>query len=72
MLIKNMPLDEPERYGLIKDNICFLIEAAEARVKNLFMQKAVDRQRNSILKILQQTTHYMETMSNSFNDLRKS
>jgi DNA-binding response OmpR family regulator len=70
LLIKNMPLDNPDRYGMIKDNICFLVEAAQARIINLVMEKEIDKQRSTILQILNQTTKFMEVMNTNFHGLR--
>lgn len=70
MLIKNMPLDNPERYGMIKDNICFLAEAMQSRIMNLVMEQEIDKQRGSILEILNQTTKFMEGMSDNFQNIR--
>lgn len=37
VLLKNMPIDDPERYGRIKDNLTLLLEGADARVAALDM-----------------------------------
>lgn len=44
LLIKNMPVDNPERYGLIKDNICHLLGGADARVRALLIARENERQ----------------------------
>lgn len=69
LLIKNMPLDNPERYGLIKDNICFLMEAAQARIEQMFMEQQNVRQQQSIMEILTQTTRFMDNMNQNFQNL---
>jgi len=38
ILIKNMPVDDPIRYGVIKDNIFALLQGADAKVKALDTQ----------------------------------
>ena len=43
LLIKNMPLDQPEKYGIIKDNIFALLQGADARLKALDLQETVNR-----------------------------
>ncbi len=44
LLIKNMPVDNAERYGLIKDNICHLLGGADARVRALLVAQENERQ----------------------------
>ena len=48
LLIKNMPLDQPERYGILKDSLGALCNAVEARVKFLLQQNA-SRQKEQIV-----------------------
>jgi hypothetical protein len=43
LLIKNMPLDQPDKYGVIKDNIFALLQGADARLKALDLQETVNR-----------------------------
>lgn len=35
LLVKNMPIDDPKKYGAIKDNVFSLLQGADARVKAL-------------------------------------
>ena len=44
ILIKNMPLDQPDKYGVIKDNIFALLQGADARLKALDLQETVNRE----------------------------
>ena len=41
MLIKNMPLDEPERYGRIKDTVPWLLGATDGKVRTLNEQQSL-------------------------------
>ena len=43
LLLKNMPLEQPEQYGLFKDILGNLCTAIEARVKFLLSQKVADK-----------------------------
>lgn len=36
ILIKNMPLNDPDRYGRLKDNLMIMISAASAKLETLF------------------------------------
>lgn len=48
ILIKAMPLDDPETYGRIKDNIALLAEAGEFRLNALQEEILVRRQRETL------------------------
>jgi DNA-binding response OmpR family regulator len=41
MLIKNMPLEEPERYGRIKDTVPWLLGATDGKVRTLNEQQSL-------------------------------
>jgi CheY-like chemotaxis protein len=56
ILIANMPLDDPSRYGRLKDHLCVLVSIANSRVKSLAMEHQLKSQRNSIVKELIQVS----------------
>ena len=41
ILIKNMPLDDPEKYGRHKDNLALLVEGANARIQSLLVTNSL-------------------------------
>ncbi len=49
LLIKNMPLDEPERYGRIRDSLSTLLTAANNRIVALDKIKSIESHRTSLL-----------------------
>ncbi len=51
MLIKNMPIEDPSRYGNLKDQICLLLNCIDARVKALNTSNKNDKQ-NEHIKIV--------------------
>lgn len=51
LLLKNMPVDQPERYGLYKDILGNLCTAVEARVKFLISQKVADKRSAIMLSV---------------------
>lgn len=57
LLIKNMPMDDPETYGRIKDNVALLVEGADARIKSIDMEQAMAKQKQAILAALEGTRH---------------
>ncbi len=48
VLIKNMPLDDEERYGRMKDNAALLIEGAEHRIQALANEISVKRRQQRL------------------------
>lgn len=52
ILIKNMPLDEPSRYGRVKDNILVLVSMANSRLKAMRMEMELSGQRSDFIKSL--------------------
>jgi len=70
LLIKNMPLDDPKRYGMIKDNICFLVSGADARTKAFVAAKETELQRQLLGKIVQQTHGMLRKLNGDIRQLR--
>jgi len=48
LLIKNMPQDDSERYGRIKDNVALLVEGADARIHAIAASNAVSLQQQAL------------------------
>jgi CheY-like chemotaxis protein len=44
LLIKNMPLDDMERYGRLKDALPFLLSAADSKIRSMNTEQAIKRQ----------------------------
>ena len=58
LLIKNMPLDDRERYGRIKDLLPAMLGAADAKIQSLNTQKSLSKQ--------------TEQLSNSFSEIKST
>lgn len=52
LLIKNMPIDDPDLYGRIKDNIAILVEGAEERAKSIAVEDEVREKQESLKNIV--------------------
>lgn len=52
VIIKNMPLDEPERYGRLKDHLATLLECADIRVKALDRDMQLTEQAKKMINTL--------------------
>ena len=69
LLVKNMPLDQHEKYGIIKDNIFGLLQGADAKIKSLDLQLTVleDKERQeALIKGLEKG---IETLESKYIDL---
>jgi CheY-like chemotaxis protein len=55
LLIKNMPMDDADLYGRIKDNIAILVEGAEERVKSIAVEDEVREKQKSLKNIVMLT-----------------
>lgn len=50
VLVKTMPVEEPDAYGRVKDNIALLAEGAEFRLKALREETRVRQQREALIR----------------------
>ena len=86
LLIKNMPIDEIERYGVLKDTLATLCEAVVARVKIFYavdrekqretilttVQGAIDQMGQSLASIQKTNTDAIENMIHDIDDAMMS
>ena len=49
LLVRNMPIENDERYGTLKDTIFTLVSGAEERVKSLILESRLDNSRESMM-----------------------
>ncbi|NOZ51918.1 MAG: response regulator [Gammaproteobacteria bacterium] len=61
LLIKNMPLDAPDKYGRIKDNGALILEGAEARVKAIEAEATIKKHREALATAMERA---QETLQN--------
>jgi hypothetical protein len=50
LLVKNMPLDDMERYGRMKDLLCILLTAVDAKVKTIIADQALNEQSEDLMR----------------------
>jgi DNA-binding response OmpR family regulator len=43
LLVNNMPADDPERYGRLRDHLAMLVEGANVRVQSIMLGNGLDR-----------------------------
>ncbi len=71
ILIKNMPLDNMEQYGRIKDLLPSMLGAADARVVSLDTAEALTRQTDSVSSTFEQVRDTLAAVSMDFSDNQK-
>jgi hypothetical protein len=73
LLIRDMPIDDEIRYGMIKDNICFVIAAIQTKVIQLDMEQEIISKENSIYTSNQVIAQILADLEeNSLNLTRQS
>ena len=64
LLIKNMPLENPERYGRIKDTIPWILGATEGKVRALDIQQELIDQEERIGVSLEELRNKLSLLAN--------
>lgn len=70
VLIRNMPLDDEERYGILKDQICLLLNGVDARIKSMMLASSENEKQQrigSITKVLANLVLEMEQQNTVFS-----
>lgn len=52
LLVQNLPLDDPDKVGRLRDHLALLVEAADARVSSLDAANILSRQQHGIEHVL--------------------
>lgn len=72
LLIKNMPVGDPQRYGVIKDNICFLISGANARLAAIKHDQELALQKKLLMELIQRTNKVLCQLNDGHAQLRSA
>ena len=67
LLIKNMPVQNPERYGAIKDNTFALIQGVNARVVALEASLRLSEERETLRKMASDVRRVMKSLKDSYH-----
>ncbi len=62
LLIKNMPVADPDKYGRIKDNGALIVEGAQARIKGMRAESTVSQQQEALRRLLNGTRLALQHM----------
>jgi len=66
ILIKNMPLNDPEAYGRIKDNVALLAEGGELRLSALEEEMKTRQQRETLASSAALVSHILDKVEAQF------
>jgi DNA-binding NarL/FixJ family response regulator len=69
ILIKNMPLDDPEKYGQIKDNIFALLQGTDAKIEALDMQADIYLEHQSQETLIRRMESGIENLGSQYRDM---
>ncbi|ARU58195.1 MAG: response regulator [Pseudomonadales bacterium] len=80
ILVKNMPLDNPDEYGRLKDTLASLVVGADTRLKSLMNESIIRRSSDKIEALMgeikdnvsQQSQKAHQLMNDLFNDMRET
>ena len=65
VLIKNMPLDDTDKYGRHKDNLALLVEGANARIESISTNLALENQKQMLKVFLKKTQETLKIIHES-------
>ncbi len=71
LLVKNMPVDDPKKYGAIKDNVFSLLQGADARVKALDRMQEIEDQQTMMRSLTQRMQQNMEAIDSGYQEVMK-
>lgn len=66
LLVRNMPVDDPNRYGAIKDNTFYLLQGLDARLRTLDLQEKLQREKATLRKMSQAVKAVMADIDSSY------
>lgn len=71
LLIKDMPVDDPVKYGQIKDNILTVVEAVDMKTRELDNFQALANEKELMKRIVQRVQTMVKGVDESFNKVIK-
>lgn len=71
IIIKNMPRDDQDKYGRMKDNLALLAEGADARVITLDDQLVLAKQHNALMQLIASTRETLRDIEQHHLSQRK-
>lgn len=72
VIVRNMPKDDPDRYGRMKDNLALLAEGADARVTSLDGEFRLHQQQHALKRLIDGTRHTLHEIAEQRKGQRTS
>jgi hypothetical protein len=72
LLIKNMPTEDKEKYGAIKDNSFYLLQGVNARLHALENQHTLDEEKKCLKKLSSDITQVTSSIKERYQDMMRS
>ncbi|WP_430460038.1 hypothetical protein ACQUQU_12560 [Thalassolituus sp. LLYu03] len=72
LLVKNMPVDDPKKYGAIKDNVFSLLQGCDARIVALDNLKSLELESVLVKRLSGHLSSVMATVDHSYQDVMRS
>lgn len=69
LLIKNMPLDDEAKYGVIKDNIFAMVQGVDARIKALDTQVCLRQEHDLQVSLLTEMQQEIQQLDQDYKEL---
>lgn len=69
LLVRNMPLDDPNKYGAIKDNVFSLLQGLDARVGALDNEESLKLESQLVVRLTSKMTDIMENVDKGYHDV---
>jgi len=71
LLIKNMPLDDEVKYGMIKDNIFALLQGIDSKIQSLDLQLSLQREYESQERLVNRMQEGIHHLGSQYRNLTK-
>lgn len=66
LMVNNLPLDDPDKVGRIRDNVAILAEGADARLRAIEVEQENHRREQGVLAALPQVHHALEALQENY------
>ena len=66
VMLNNLPLDDPDKVGRIRDNVAILAEGADARLQAIGVEREIRRRQQGVVEALPQVHDALESLQDSY------
>lgn len=69
LLVRNMPLDDPQKYGALKDNLFSMLQGLDARIGALDNVEALQLESQLVARLTSGMTSVMDSIERGYHDV---